>query len=146
MSTWLRCCANSVDKILTLQAQGLHPIDIGNGNGSIAIGNDGVGMHISTFIVHLEHLRLIRIIVDRHLLITYHSDTADLTRMEPAHVNMGSHPIRKAQIEMSNVMNMCLQMSMCLHIDVLWYLTKQIEQDGYIMWSQVPDDVDVVAK
>src|SRR5947209_13649648 len=104
MSAWLGTCANSLSEILTLQAQGLDPIDIGNGDGTVAIGNDGVGMHVSAFVVHLEHLRLVCVIVDCHLFITYHGDTTDLTRMEPAHVNMGCHTIRKAQVEMSNVM------------------------------------------
>src|SRR5437868_6273659 len=117
MSAWLGTCANRLGEILTLQTQRLDPIDIGNGDGTVAIGNDGVGIHVSTFIVHLEHLRLVCVVVDCHLFIAYHGDTTDLTGMEPAHVNMGRHAIRKAQVEMSNIMDMWLQMSMCLHVD-----------------------------
>src|SRR5947209_2508044 len=105
MCAGLGSCANSISEIFALQAQRLHPIDIWDGNSSVAIGHDGVNMHMSAFVVHLEHFSVIRVVVDRHLLIAYHSDTADFTGMEPADMNMGCHAIRKAQIKMSNVMN-----------------------------------------
>src|ERR1700736_1814095 len=66
--------------------------------------------------------------------------------MQPAYMNMRGHSIRKPKIEVGNIMNTWLKMGMCLHLDLFWLLTQQIEQNRYIVRSQVPDHVNVLAK
>src|SRR5436305_422211 len=116
MGAWLCPCTNSIGEILTFQAQWFYPINVRNGNGTVAIGNDRISMHISTHAINLEHLSLIGIVIDSHLLITDHSDTANFAGMKPAHMNMGCHVICKLEVKMSNVMNARLQVSMRLYV------------------------------
>src|SRR5437899_1967478 len=129
MSTRLCVGANSVSEILALKAERLNPIDMRNGDCSKSILNHWIGVYISPLVVNLKHFNWIDIIIDCHSRIPNHCDATNFARMKPTYMNMRVHPIRKAQIEMSYIMNMRLEMSMSLHLYLFWFLSKKIEQN-----------------
>ena len=88
MSTGLVAGAYSVGKILALQSQRFNPVDMGNGNGAEAIGDHGVSVNVSSFVVDFQHFRGIGIVVNGHSGITNNGDAANFTRMQPAYMDM----------------------------------------------------------
>src|SRR5436309_11544983 len=100
-------------------------------------------MDIRALVVNLEHFRRICIIVDGHSCVSDDCNATNFTGMQPTHMNMRTHAIGKAQIEMSSIVNMQLKMCMRLHFDLLWLLTQQVQENGNIMGSKVPDHIDV---
>src|SRR5438270_4988066 len=103
MGTRLRPRANRVSEILALQSQWLNPINVGNSYCTKAVGDHRVSMNISSFVVNLEHFCGIGVIIDRHPRVTDHRHATNFTRMEPAYMDMGSHPIRICKTEMGNI-------------------------------------------
>src|SRR5438046_392543 len=129
MCAWLSPCTNSLRKILTLQVQRFNPINVRNGDGAIAIGDGRVSMHICPFVVNLDHLSWIRVVVDHHSCVAYNGHTTNFTGMQPTDMDMGGHPVGKSKIEVGNIVDMRLKMSMRLYLNLLWPPAKQIEQD-----------------
>src|SRR5689334_7387534 len=135
MSARLPFVEDGTNKIFTFQAQWLDPIDMRNGNRSETIGDHWISMHIGSFIVDLNHLSRICIIIHNHASISNHGYPANFTGMKPAYMNMGSHPIAEFEIEMSNIVNVRLEMCVSLHFDLYRHLAEQIQQDRDIVRS-----------
>src|SRR5437660_7478087 len=109
MGTRLCPQTNRVSEILTLQSQWLNPINVGNSYCTKAVGDHRISMNISSFVVNLEHFRRVGIVIDRHSRVTDYRHAANLTRMEPANMNMGRHPICKYKVEMGDIVDMPLE-------------------------------------
>src|SRR2546422_9834414 len=146
MSAWLRPRSNCIGKIFTLQPQWLNPVDVWNSNFTIPIRDYRVSVHISSLVINLDHLSRICVVIDRHSCITDHRHPADLTGMEPTHVDVRRHSVCEFKVEMSNIMNMRLQMCMCLDFNPFRFLAKYIEQYRYIMRGKIPYNIDITAK
>src|ERR1700738_1673032 len=124
MSAWLRSETNSISEIFTLQPQRLNPINVWYSYCTKAIGDHWVGVNISSLVVNLEHFSRICIVIDHHPCITNDSHTTNFTGMAPAHMNMRGHPICKHKIEMGNILEMPLEMRICLYPDLFRLLIK----------------------
>src|SRR5690242_7971503 len=66
--------------------------------------------------------------------------------MQPAHMNMRIHTIRKTQIKVSDIFYTRLYMGMGLDFNLLRLFSKQIEQNRNIMGGQIPDHIDIIAE
>src|SRR5579875_725777 len=56
MSARLRPRTDGVGEILAFQAQWLDPVDVRNSDFAVAVRNNGIGVHISSLVIDLEHL------------------------------------------------------------------------------------------
>src|SRR5713226_4626589 len=129
MGTWLCSQTNCVSKILTFEPQGFNPINVWNSYCTKAVGNHRVSMNIRPFVVNLEHFSRVCIIIDHHPCITNDGYTTNFTGMEPADMDMCSHPICKLKIEMGNIVDIPLEMCMRLHLNLFRFLTNQVEDN-----------------
>src|SRR5579864_8670783 len=103
-------------------------------------------MYICPFVVNFDHFSRISIVIDHHPCIPNDRDTTNFTGMKPADMDMCIHAIRKFQVEVGYIFDVRLQMGMCLYLDPLRLFVEKIQQDGNIVWRQVPDDVDIISK
>src|SRR5258708_6245903 len=116
---------------------------MGDRDCSEAVGDHGISMHVCTFIVNLEHFRRIGIVINRHSQIANNCHAANFTGVEPADMDMRTHPIPEFQVEMGDIMYVRLKMSVRLHLDPFWLFAKEIKQDRYIMRGKIPNDIDI---
>src|SRR5947209_13923291 len=103
-------------------------------------------MYIGALVVNLDHFSWIGVIIDHHSRVTDHRDAANLTRVKPAHVDVGTYAVRKTQIEMGNIVDSRLKMGVRLNFDLFRLHAQDIEQNRDIMRREVPDDIDIAAK
>src|SRR5579872_270515 len=128
MSARLLACPDGTREIFAFQAQRLSPIDVGNSNLAETIRNDGISMDIGALVVNLEHLRLVSIVINSHTSIANNGHATNFVGMQPTHMNMRSHTIVEAQIEVRDIMEARLEMGMSLNLDVRWFLPKHVQQ------------------
>ena len=103
-------------------------------------------MYIGALVENLDHFSRIGVIINHHSRVTDDRYAANLTRVKPAHVDVGTRAVRKTQIEMGNIVDTRLKMGMRLNFDLFWLHAEHIEQNRYIMRRKIPDYIDIAAK
>src|SRR5579875_233536 len=91
---------------------------------TVAVGDNGVGVNVGPLIINFQHFSRIGIVINRHSLVANNRHAADLAGMKPAHMDMSRHPVSEAEVEMSNIMDTRLQVSMSLHFDLFRLLAR----------------------
>src|SRR5260370_7738550 len=85
ISAWLRSRSNSMGEILTFEAQRFDPVNMWYADGSKAVRDNGIGLHVGPFVLDFQHFSRITVVVHRHPDLTHYPHAPHFTSIQPPH-------------------------------------------------------------
>src|SRR6266568_2716465 len=143
---------DALEEMLVFQPQRFRARKVRNRDASVAIRQLELAKAVRvrgcvhTAVVDADLLQCLYVVVNGHLATAHNRNPPHLVGIKPANVNRSARAFREREVDVGNVLDPVLNIGRPVRTGSDGLRAEHVHQNGNVMWSKIPQNVDVALK